>query len=262
MRPRVTGLQFFIKEKAKQQQFPQAAAEDTIYKEVETTVMQPKPTTIKAPKPTVSQAQNPYLADILRVFQVFEPDISPENINGFLSAFDNPKAILEACLYAEQEEFKGRVINNFRGYLVAGIPKGLGSGILEQRAKDQAKAQQVEQKKTTQADKATELDQLLKEAEILRGGYKKDIDALISQTTDEDKENVADIVRARSWAFASKTLEEFRDIKYISTYITTFIATYPRKFADVQRTYQEKFDGLTAKIKKLDPTKAKNLFHY
>ena len=254
IRPRVIGLQFFIKEKAKQQQLPQAAVEYTPVEVVETTR--------QAPKPTVSQAENPYLADILRVFRVFEPDSTPENINGFLSAFADQKAVLEACLYAEQEQLKRNSIRNFRGYLVMGIPKGLGFGILEQRAKEQAKAQQGEQKKTAQADKATELENLLKEAEILRGGYKKDIDAVISQTTDEDKENVADIVRASSWTFAGKTLEDFKDIKYISTYITTFIATYPRKFADVQRTYQEKFDGLTAKVQKLDPTKAKNLFHY
>ena len=254
-RQRVTGIQFFIKEKARQKQLPQQI-------EAGYTPVEVVETTRQAPKPTISQAENPYLVDILHVFHFFEPDSTPESINGFLMAFDDQKAILEACLYAEQEQLKGHPIKNFRGYLVAGIPKDLGHGILEQRAKDQAKAQQVEQKKTAQVDKAIELENLLKEAEILRGGYRVAINAIIKQTTDDDKENVADILRARSSIFASKTLADFRDIKYISTYITTFIATYPRKFADVQRTYQEKFDGLTAKIKKLDPEKAKNLFHY
>jgi plasmid replication initiation protein len=274
-RQRVNGLQFFIQEKPKQAVQKTSTIECTDYEVLETKPLSSasrvpresqqkpsKPETLQPPKPTTPQAENPYLADILRVFKVFEPDSSPENINGFLSAFDNPKAVLEACLYAEQEQLKGHVIKNFRGYLIAGIPKGLGSGILEQRAKDQAKAQQVEQKKTAQVDKTTELDNLLKEAELLRGDYRADLDAIIKPTTDDDKENVADIIRARSWTFAGKTLEDFKDIKYISTYITTFITTYPRKFADVQRTYKEKFDVLAAKIKKIDPAKAKNLFHY
>ena len=169
-RQRVTGLQFFIKEKAKQKQLPQqAVAENTTYEEVETTPIQLKPTTVKAPKYSVSQGENPYLADILRVFQIFEPESTSDNVQYFLSAFENPKAVLEACLYAEQEQSKGRPINNFRGYIVSGVMKGLGFGILEQRTQDQAKAQQAEQKKQTEADKATELENLLKEAAILRG---------------------------------------------------------------------------------------------
>jgi plasmid replication initiation protein len=263
LRPRVAGLQFFIKEKAKQKQLPQQVAiEYTPVEVVETTAIQPKPTTVKAHKPTVSQAENPYLADILRIFHVFEPDSSPESINGFLMAFDNKKAILEACLYAEQEQIKGRLINNFRGYLVAGIPKGLGSGILEQRVKDQAKAQQVEQKKTTQADKATELENLLKEADILRGGYRTAMDMLLQNTPTNDKENVAAILRKKRVNYASRTLEEFESIMFIADYIDTFITTYPERFAAVQNTYQKAFDGLAVKIKELAPAKAKNLFHY
>jgi hypothetical protein len=263
VKPRVIGLQFFIKEeKVKPQQLPQQAAEYIPFEKTETTLTQPKPTIVQAPKSKSPQAENPYLSDILRVFHIFEPENTDDNIKGFLSAFDDPKAVLEACLYAEQERLKKHEIKNFRGYLVAGIRNGLGFGTLEQRAKDQAKAQQVEQKKTAQADKTTELENLLKEAEILRGYYRADINAIIKPTTDDDKENVADIIRARNSIFASKTLEDFRDIKYISTYITTFIATYPRKFADVQRNYQEKFEVLAAKIKKIDPAKAKNLFHY
>jgi hypothetical protein len=255
VRPRITGLQFFIKEKAKQQQLTQQTAEE--YTPVEVVE-----TTIEVPKPMVEKAENLYLADILRVFQVFEPNRTTENIIDFLGVFDNQKAVLEACLYAEQEQAKGRVINNFRGYLVAGIPKGLGSGILEQRAKDQVKAQQVEQKKTAQADKAAELDKLLKDADILRGGYKKDINGVIKHTTDADKENVANILRAKSSIYAGKTLADFKGKMFISTYVTTFIATYPERFADVQRTYQGKFDRLTAKIKKLDPTHSTDLFYY
>ena len=262
-RQRVTGLQFFIKEKGKQQQLPQATAENTTFEEVKTTPIQPKTTTVKAPKSIVSQVENPYFADILRVFKVFEPDSTSENIIDFLGVFDNPKAVLEACLYAEQEQLKGHPIKNFRGYLVAGIPKGLGFGILEQRAKDQAKAQQIEQKKTAQIDKAAELENLLKEAEILRGGYKDDINAIMRKTaTDDDKENVAKIMRAKNPNFAGKTIDEFRDIKYVSTYISTFIETYSTRFAEVQTKYQKAFDSLAAKIKKLDPDKAKNLFHY
>ena len=249
-RQRVSGLQFFIKEKKKQLPPKKVVIEDAVFEEIKTS------------KVIVAAPDNVYLADILRVFNVFEPDSTSESINGFLSAFADQKAVLEACLYAEQEQLKRNSIRNFRGYLVMGIPKGLGFGILEERAKDQAKAQQVEQKKTAQVDKAIELENLLKEAEILRGGYRVAINAIIKQTTDDDKENVADILRARSSIFASKTLADFRDIKYISTYITTFIATYPRRFANVQRTYQEKFDVLTAKIKKLDPMQAKNVFHY
>ena len=278
-RRRVSGLQFFITEKPKQKQVSQKASEIEYaeYEVLETKPInriarvhqEPKPTPLKAVivqpnignSPTLS-LKNDYFADILRVFHLFEPDSTPENIGVFLTYFDNQKAILEACLYAEQEKFKGRAINNFRGYLVAGIPKGLGSGILEQRAKDQAKAQQVEQKKTTQADNATDLENLLKEADILRGGYRTEMDRLLQNTTTDDKENVAAILRTKSSTYSTRTLAEFTSIMFIAAYLETFIATYPEYFADVQRTYQEKFDGLTAKIKKLDPAKAKNLFHY
>jgi hypothetical protein len=262
IRPRIIGFQFFIKEKGKQQQLPQAAAEYTPVEVTATTPIQPKSTTIKTPKPIVSQAENPYLADILRVFYVFEPENTEDNIKGFLSAFNDPKAVLEACLYAEQEKSKGRVINNFRGYLVAGIPKGLGFGILEQRAKDQAKAQQVEQRKTAQVDKAIELENLLKEAEILRGGYRTEIDRLLQNTTTDDKEKVAAILRKKSFTHSTRTLQEFETIMFIADYIDTFIAVYPEPFGSVHNKYQKAFDGLATKIKKLDPTKAKNVFHY
>ena len=165
-------------------------------------------------------------------------------------------------MYAEQEQLKGHAIKNFRGYLIAGIPKGLGLGILEQRAKEQAKTQQVAQKKTRQADKAAELEKLLKEADILRGGYKKDINGVIKQTTDADKENVANILRAKSSIYAGKTLADFKGKMFISTYVTTFIATYPKSFVNIQHAYQDKFDRLTAKIKKLDPIHNTDLFYY
>ena len=262
-RQRVTGLQFFIKEKAKQKQLPQqAVAENTTYEEVETTPIQLKPTTVKAPKYSVSQGENPYLADILRVFQIFEPESTSDNVQYFLSAFENPKAVLEACLYAEQEQSKGRPINNFRGYIVSGVMKGLGFGILEQRTQDQAKAQQAEQKKQTEADKATELENLLKEAAILRGGYRTEMDALIKKTTAKDKEKAAVILRQKSYIFSGKTVEDFENKRFIVDYLDTLIATYPERFAVVQNTYQKAFDALTVKIKKLDPMKAKNLFHY
>ena len=263
-RQRVTGLQFFIQEKAKQLQLPQqVAAENTTYEEVKTTVIQPKTTTIKAPKSTASQAENPYLTDILRVFYVFEPNSTPENIHVFLAYFEDSKAVLEACLYAEQEQLKGHTIKNFRGYLVTGIPKGLGAGMLEQREKAQKQAQQVAQKKQTEAEKATELDNLLEEAKILRGAYKTDINAIMRKTaTEDDKDTVADILRAKSSIYAGKTLEDFRSNMYISTYIKTFIDTYPERFAEVQTTYQKAFNSLTAKIKKLDAAKAKDLFYY
>jgi hypothetical protein len=250
VRPRITGLQFFIKDKSKQPL--NAAIEVEILK---ATVLTPQVVQI-------STSESAYLADILRVFQVFEPDSSPENINGFLSAFDNPKTVLEACLYAEQEQLKGHVIKNFRGYLIAGIPKGLGFGILEQRAKEQGKTQQAAQKKTAQAGKAAELEKLLKEADILRGGYKKDINGVIKHTTDADKENVANILRAKSSIYAGKTLADFKGKMFISTYVTTFIATYPERFVDVQRAYKVKFDRLTAKIKKLDTRHNTDLFYY
>ena len=268
-RQRVSGLQFFIIDKTQQKQLT-SGIETAEFEDIRT----PKPKALKPEKftqPTVSkpekstktQTENPYLADILRVFQVFEPDSTPESINGFLMAFDDPKAILEACLYAEQEQLKRNSIRNFRGYLVMGISKGLGFGILEQRAKDQAKAQQVAQKKQTEAEKAVELDNLLKEAKILRGAYKTDINAIMKKTaTDHDKEIVVDILHAKSSIYAGKTLEDFRSNMYISTYIKTFIDTYPERFAEVQTTYQKAFNSLTNKIKKLDPTKAKNLFYY
>ena len=261
-RQRVSGLQFFIKEKKKQLPPQKVVIEDAVFEEIKA----PKPTDSQATQSVVSRnsgiTENPYLADILRIFHFFEPDSSPENINGFLSAFDKPKAVLEACLYAEQEQGKGHTIKNFRGYLIAGIPKGLGFGILEQRAKEQTKTQQAAQKKTAQVDKAAELEKLLKDADILRGGYKKDINGVIKHTTDADKENVANILRAKSSIYAGKTLADFKGKMFISTYVTTFMATYPERFVDVQHAYQAKFDGLRAKIKKLDPTHNTDLFYY
>jgi hypothetical protein len=85
---------------------------------------------------------------------------------------------------------------------------------------------------------------------------------VIKHASDADKENVANILRAKSSIYAGKTLADFKGKMFISTYVTTFIATYPERFADVQRTYQDKFDGLTAKIKKLDPTHSTDLFYY
>jgi hypothetical protein len=258
-RQRVTGLQFFIKEKAKQQQLPQpTVAQFTEFEEIKT----PKPT---APvvKPTTSQADNLYLTDTLRVFRVFEPDSTPENIGVFLTYFDNQKTVLEACLYAEQEQLKGHLIKNFRGYIVSGVMKGLGSGMLEQRAQQQAKAQQAEQKKQAEADKVAELDQLLKEAKVLRAGYKTEINGIMRNTaTEADKENVADIMRAKSSIYAGKSLADFRKVMYISTYMKIFIDTFPNRFLDVQNNYQKAFDVLEAKIKKLDAAKAKDLFYY
>ena len=144
-----------------------------------------------------------------------------------------------------------------------GISKGLGFGILEQRAKDQAKAQQVTQKKQTEAEKVAELEKLLEEAKILRGAYKTDINAIMRKTaTEYDKDTVADILRAKSSIYAGKTLEDFRSNMYISTYIKTFIDTFPERFAEVQTKYQKAFNSLTNKIKKLDATKAKDLFYY
>jgi hypothetical protein len=80
--------------------------------------------------------------------------------------------------------------------------------------------------------------------------------------TEDDKDTVADILRAKSSIYAGKTLEEFRSNMFISAYMKTFIDTYPERFAEVQSKYQKAFNGLTVKIKKLDPTKGKDLFYY
>jgi plasmid replication initiation protein len=263
-RQRVTGLQFFIVEKA-QQNTLSSGIETADFEEVQP----PKPTVSKPVKPIEKiekiekKVENPYMIDILRVFYVFEPESTPDNIAVFLTYFEDSKAVLEACLYAEQEHNKGHLIKNFRGYLVTGIPRGLGSGILEQREKAQKQAQQVAQKKKNEVEKAAELDTLLKEAEILRGGYKTDINGIMRKTaTEYDKDVVADILRAKSSIYAGKTLEDFRSNMYISTYIKTFIETYPERFAEVQRQYKKAFDGLATKIKKLDTAKGKDLFYY
>lgn len=251
-RQRVTGLQFFIADKTQQKQLPaKAEIQNAVFEEA------------KMPEVKVMASENPYLTDILRVFYVFEPDSTPDNIAVFLTYFEDSKTVLEACLYAEQEHNKGHLIKNFRGYLVTGIPRGLGSGILEQKEKAQKQAQQVAQKKKNEVEKAAELDTLLKEAEILRGAYKTDINGIMRKTaTEYDKDTVADILRAKSSIYAGKTLEDFRSNMYISTYIKTFIETYPERFAEVQRQYKKAFDGLATKIKKLDPAKGKDLFYY
>jgi hypothetical protein len=266
-RQRVTGLQFFIKENKQQKQLTEKVDHEiTDFEEIETTKLTPPNASnaSNASKTTKMVAKNPYLSEILRIFLIFEPETTAENISYFLSAFDDKKALLEACLFAEEEHAKKHEIKNFRGYLISGVPKGLGAGLLEKKEKAQAKQQNVQQKKNAQAEKAAQLELLLQQAEILRGTYKKDINDIMRKTaTDADKEHVADIMRAKSVLFAAKTLDDFRSERYISTYMTTFIETYPDRFEDVQNRYQQEFNALTAAIKPLDPTKkSKNLFYY
>jgi hypothetical protein len=255
IRPRVTGLQFFITEKVKQKELTQPTqAEKTVFEYIKT----PPQSTI----PIAQEPQNDYLTDILRVFLLFEPQSTAENVNGFLSAFDNQKSVLEACLYAEQERIKGHEIKNFRGYLVAGIPKGLGAGLLEQKNKEQKKKQEIEQKKKAERDRVLQLESLIKQADAVREAYRKAINDVLKNTaTDADKENVADILRAQSSIYANRRLEDFRKPMFISTYITKFIETYPKRFEKVQNEYTLKFEEKMSEVKKLDPSKYKVLFY-
>jgi hypothetical protein len=81
-----------------------------------------------------------YEGDIIRIFHIFEPMADDAEIKAFIknmSGLGDIKAILEACLFAEAEQDRlqklGKSILNFRGYLIAGLPKGMGKGLLKQK---------------------------------------------------------------------------------------------------------------------------------
>lgn len=254
-RPRITGLQFFIKEKEKTKELPPPQrAEKPLFEEVETPP--------RATEPTPSQRQNEFLDEIFRVFLIFEPHSTAENVKEFLNYFDNQKAVLEACLYAEQEKVRGYEIKNFRGYLIAGIPKGLGVGILEQRTKEQDKKNQIEQKHQAEKEKAVQLETLIKQAEILRDNYKKSINQVLKDTaTETEKENIAEILRGQSSIYAKRSLDDFRKPMLIGIFIGKFIDTYPERFETVQSKFKGEYSVMMSEIQQLDKSKVKEL-HY
>jgi hypothetical protein len=243
IRQRVTGIQFFISEKERLKELPvQLRAEKlpipTIFDNVETPVTHPEP-----PAP---QETNEYFEEILRVFLIFEPSSAAENVKGFLSAYNNQKGVLEACLYAEQERKKGYEIKNFRGYLVAGIAKKLGAGVLEQREKEQFKKTTVLDNERIERIRSISLAQ---QYDTLLSEYRTAINLVIKKTATEfEKENVLEILRGSNPLYSDLNLEKCREKQYISAFISKFIETYFERFENLQNTFQNRYDTLFTNI--------------
>lgn len=253
-RPRVKGLQFFIAEKKPQKEAKSERKEKPLL-EVEIVPVQE----IIEPK---VQIKNEYLDDIFRVFLIFEPNMTIENVTGFLSAFDNQRAVLEACLYAESEKKRGVAISNFRGFLVSGIPKKMGAGMLEVRAVEQEKQKKIEEKKQAEKDKLLQFQIFLNVAETIQKEYKSAINEIMRETaTEKEKEIVADILRKQTPIYAKRTLDDFRKSMFVGAFMNKFIEIYPQRFEDIKKQYTAKYEKIMIEIKKFDNTKYRELFY-
>jgi hypothetical protein len=247
-RPRITGLQFFIKEKEKTKELSvQHRKEEPLFEDLEKV---PQPI-----EPIVKQQESDYLKETMRVFAVFEPQSTVENIEGFLSAYDSLKEVLEGALYCEKQKKSGYKIGNFRAFLKTVIKEKQGVGILEQTEKEK-------DKKITEQQKIQQLESSLQEAEAIKEDYKKAINEIIRNTaTEAEKENIVEILRGQGAFFAKLTLEKCREKQYISSFIGKFIEVYADRFDTTQRNFKEKYTSVMIEVEKLDKDKYKELVY-
>ena len=249
-RPRITGLRFFIVERKAQKQLPQQA----IVIENQQLIIEP---------PAEDAA---YWDDIFRVFRFFEQDVSEDEVRILvrgLSSLGSPLAVLEAVLYAEEEQGR-RVkqgkpqIENFRGFIIAGIPRGLGKGILAQK---EQKSKQLANQKAREAQ-AKQLAVWKVEAEALIEQYRTAINEVIRTTaTDAEKENVAEILRGQSSIYHGKTVEDFRNKMFIHAFISKFVEVYTDRFVGVKAQFDPLYDLVFNQIKSIDPSFRKILLY-
>ena len=251
-RPRVTSLRFFIVEHKGQKQLA---------------TQQPKQIIITDNQPNISYKETKdkdYWAEILRVFNLFEKNVSEAEVRILikgLNSLGNEQSILEAVLFAEEEQEKRRkqgkpLIENFRGFIIAGIPRGLGKGILEQK-KEKTKQVQTQKDRETQAQQLTEWKMHLNE---IVEQYRAAVNEVIRTTaTDAEKENVAEILRGQSSIYYGKTLEDFRSKMFIHSFISKFTEVYTERFATLKPLFEPIYETVTTNIRTIEPSFRKKL---
>jgi hypothetical protein len=242
-RPRVTGLRFFIVEAKSQKQLPQS-------------------TIIIDNQQLIIEKQSEEIlnwSEILRVFHLFESDVVEDEVRILvkgLSSLGNSQAVLEAVLYAEEEQEKRRklskpLIENFRGFIIAGIPRGMGKGILDQKKESNNKA--AEQKK--REAEALQAAQWKVELNAVIELYRAAVNEIIRTTaTDAEKENVAEILRGQSSIYANKTIDDFRNKMFIHAFITKFMVVYAPRFEHLKPKFEPQFDTILNKIRVIEPS--------
>ena len=203
---------------------------------------------------------------MLRVFQTFEKNAREAEIRIFLKglgSLGNPQAILEAVLFAEEEQDKRRkqgkpLIENFRGFIISGIPRGMGKGILEQK-KENNKRAEIQKAREIQAQ---QLAQWKIEADALIEKYRTAVNEIIRTTaTDAEKENVADILRGQSSIFYGKTMDDFRSKMFIHSFISKFTVVYADRFVPTQAQFEPIFEAIANKIRTIEPSFKKKLVY-
>ncbi len=249
-RPRITGLRFFIVERKAQKQLPQQVIN-----------IENQQLIIDSPSEDAA-----YWDDIMRVFRSFEHHVSEEEVRILvkgLSSLGSPLAVLEAVLFAEEEQEKRRkqgkpLIENFRGFIIAGIPRGLGKGIL---ALKELKNKQAETQKAREAQQR-QLAEWKVQAEAMIEQYRAAINEVIRTTaTDAEKENVAEILRGQSSIYHSKTVDDFRNKMFIHAFISKFIDVYADRFVGVKSKFDPLFETILREIKTIDPSFKKKLMY-
>ena len=253
-RPRVTSLRFFIIERKGQKQLQSQQPQQAI-------IIDNQPIIIEQPVDDTA-----YWNEILRVFNIFEKNVSEAEVRILvkgLSSLGSAQAVLEAVLFAEEEQEKRQkqgkpLIENFRGFIIAGIPRGLGKGILEQKK---------EKNKQTETQKAREAkDRQLAEWKIQIGEiveqYRAAVNEIIRTTaTDAEKENVADILRGQSSIYYGKTMDDFRSKMFIHSFISKFTEVYADRFIVLKPRFEPIYETIAAKIRTVEPSFRKKLVY-
>ncbi len=249
-RPRVTGFRFFITEKkaAKQLSAPLADLE---------------------PIKPVNESIDDYDPDLIRIFHIFEPLADEAEIRGFVKNMEglgDRLAVLEACLYAESEQERlkksGKSILSFRGYLISGLQKGMGRGLWAQRKAANQQKQALESVKRTTIQKAEQLEKWLTKAKNIREQYQTIVNEIIKKTaTNEEKENVAAILRGQSSIYANKTVSDFRHKMFWVTFISLFIKTYSDRFEEATTQFSAQYEEAMQHVLALDKSKYNKLMY-
>jgi hypothetical protein len=258
IKPRISSLRFFINDKTTQARLDKP----------QKSVLKDEGMAFQSGDSLVDDKQ---MDEIIRVFKIFEPDATEEAVRflvGGLSGLGSTETILEAALYAEQEQLKrqkaGKAqIENFRGFLISGIPKGMGKGILaqKQKAEQTKKAQSVKQKNALET--ASKLEELSNQAEAIRAKFRVEVNLIVRKTaTDEEKEAVVAALQQQSpMVYGNRTLEDFRKPHLAGVFVNTFMATYPTRFEATQSKYEQEYFLITQSAALISSIKFKD-FHY
>ena len=164
----------------------------------------------------------------------------------------------------EQERLQkvGKSILSFRGYLIAGLPKGMGRGLLAQKAAMEKQKEAAEKNKKNAIAQTIQLEDWLVKAEAVREQYRVTINDIIKKTATEfEKENVAAILRGQSSIYANKTVDDFRNNMYLSVFINTFIKTYYDRFEPRLTPLMRQYDAIMQEVVRFDKSKYKKLFY-